>query len=77
VSTPPVPLPVSAPSKLQTILNIINFALQGLALVPGLGAPIALEQALQRILMNALSAYQAETGKPFDITQIPLETPVT
>jgi hypothetical protein len=74
VSTPPTPVTLS--SKLSNILEIINFALQALALIPGLGGPIALEQAIQRILMNALAAYQAETGKPFDITNIPLETPV-
>ena len=72
-----VPVAIPGPSKLQTILNIINFALQGLALVPGLGAPIALEQALQRILMNALAAFQQESGKPFSIAEIPLETPVS
>lgn len=62
--------------KLQNILTIINFALQALALIPGAAGPIALEQAIQRILMSALAAYQAEAGKPFDITNIPLETPV-
>jgi hypothetical protein len=56
---------------------IINFSLQALSLIPGFAAPIALEQAIQRILMGALAAYQAETGKPFDITKIPLETPVS
>ena len=70
----PIPLPIKAPSKLQNIVTIINFTLQGLSLIPGLSAPIALEQALQRILMNALAAYQAETGKPFNIQNIPLET---
>jgi len=72
VSTPPIPVT----SKLSNILEIINFSLQALALIPGLAGPIALEQAIQKILMNALAAYQAETGKPFDITNIPLETPV-
>ena len=62
--------------KLQNIVAIINFALQALALIPGAAGPIALEQAIQRILMSALAAYNAEAGKPFDITQIPLEKPV-
>jgi hypothetical protein len=68
-TTPTIP----STSKLQNILTIINFALQALSIIPGLGGPIALEQALQRILTNALAAYNAETGKPFDITQIPHE----
>ena len=72
MSTPTIPVT----SKLSNILEIINFALQALALIPALAGPIALEQAIQRILMNALAAYQAETGKPFDITNIPIETPV-
>ena len=72
MSTPPIVMT----SKLSNILEIINFALQALALIPSLAGPIALEQAIQRILMNALAAYQAETGRPFDITNIPLETPV-
>ena len=64
------------PSKVQTILSIINAALQGLSLIPGLGAPVAIEQTFQRILTNALAAYQAETGQPIDLTKIPLETKV-
>ena len=69
--TPAVP-----PTKLQNILAIINLALQGLAAIPALTVPIAIEQGFQRILMNALAVWQAETGKPFDISQIPLEKPV-
>jgi hypothetical protein len=73
VSTTPPPTP---PSKLQNILAIINLALQGLAAIPALTVPIAIEQAFQQILVNALAAFQAETGKPFDIQNIPLEKPV-
>jgi hypothetical protein len=61
---------------LDNILAIINFALQALALIPGAAGPIALEQAIQKILMNALAAFQAETGKPFSVANIPLEKPV-
>ena len=75
-TTPPV-LPVTTPvSKVQSILNIINFALGGLAMIPALAVPIAIEQGFQKILTNALAVYQAETGKPFDLTQIPLEKPI-
>lgn len=78
MSTAPNPTPAN-PSKLQTILSIINAALQGLTLIPGLGtgvaAAVAIEQALQGILSNALAAYQAEAGQPIDLSKIPLETP--
>jgi hypothetical protein len=68
--------PTPAPSKIQTILAIINAALQGLSIIPGLGAPVAIEQAFQSILTNALAAYKAEAGQPIDLSKIPLETPV-
>lgn len=71
------PTPTSNPSKVQTILAIVNAALQGLSLVPGLQAPIAVEQAFQKILTNALAAYQAETGQPIDLSKIPIETKVS
>lgn len=77
-STPSSTVTVNTPpSKLDTILGIINLALQGLAaIVPGAAGAVALEQAFQRILTGGLRLYQAETGKPFDITLIPLEKPV-
>jgi hypothetical protein len=77
MSTPSV---TPAPSKTQTILSIINIALQGLTLVPGLGtevqAAIAIEQMFQGLLTKALAAYQAETGQPLDLTKIPQEAKV-
>jgi hypothetical protein len=72
MGTPPVvPKP---PSKIETILAIINAALQGLTLIPGLAVPIAIEQAFQSILTNALAAYKAETGQPLDLSKIPQES---
>jgi hypothetical protein len=76
MSTTPTPSPAPQ-SKLQNILGIINLALQGLQAIPVLTLPIAIEQTFQGILTNALAAYQQETGKPIDLTQIPLEEPVT
>jgi hypothetical protein len=75
MSTAPTPTP-APPSKLQNILSIINLALQGLSAVPALTLPIGLEQTFQKILTNALAAYQQETGQPIDLSKIPLETPV-
>jgi hypothetical protein len=73
LSTPPIQ-PV--PSKLDNILAIINVALGMLAQIPALALPIAVEQGFQRILESALAAYTQETGKAFDVTNIPLEKPV-
>lgn len=79
MSTAPTPSP-APPTKLQNIISIINGVLQGLTLIPGLGvgvqAGIAIEQTLQGILTNALSAYQQETGQPIDLSKIPQESPV-
>lgn len=68
------PVVTPQPSKLQNILGIINLALGALSGIPALGLPIAIEQAFQKILTNALAAYQAETGAPIDLGKIPQET---
>ena len=75
MSTPPNVV-VQSPSKVQTILSIINAALAGLTFIPGLAIPIQIEQAFQSILTNALATYKAETGQPLDLTKIPLESKV-
>lgn len=79
MSTPNTPV-VAPVGKLTTIVAIINAALQGLTLIPGLGTGVAgaiqLEQLLQGVLMNALAAYRNESGAPIDLSKIPLETPV-
>ena len=73
MTTPPTPPQLS---KLDNILAIINVALAMLQQIPALSLPIQIEQGFQRILQSALSAYQQETGQPFDIRNIPLEKPV-
>lgn len=82
---PEVPVVPVTPSvdqgKLQSILNIITIALQGLT-VAGSFTPVAgainagvkLEQLFQQMLMNALQVYQSETGQPIDFSKIPLES---
>lgn len=65
-----------ATSKVQTILQIIQAATTGIALIPGGQVPAGIATVLTTILSNALAAYQAETGAPLDLTKIPLETPV-
>lgn len=71
----PTPVPTPSSSKVQTIEAIILAALQGLQLVPGIGAPAAIIGIFASILTNAQAAYQAEVGKPLDLSLIPIETP--
>lgn len=69
--------PASAtPSKLSVILLIIQAALNGLQAVPVTAAGAAIAQAFLGIFQGATALYQQETGQPFDVTKIPLETPV-
>jgi hypothetical protein len=62
---------VTPSSKLNTILQIIQLALSGLGtVVPG----AALAGVFVTIFQHATALYQAETGQPFDITKIPMES---
>jgi hypothetical protein len=63
-------------SELQLILSIIQAALSGITIIPGEGIPAEISAAFVGILQKALLLYQARTGQPLDLTQIPLETPV-
>lgn len=77
ITSTPAPSPNPPGSTLSSILAIINLVLGALSTIPQLGLPIAIEQAFQKILTNALAAYQAETGQPIDLTKIPQETLVS
>jgi hypothetical protein len=68
-STPVTP----KPSKLQTILAIIQAALAGLSTIPVVGGDAALASVFLGIFQNASSLYTQETGQPFDVTKIPQE----
>jgi hypothetical protein len=70
------PAPVTPPTKLQTILQIIQFALTGLSAIPVIGPDAVLASAFLAIFQNAQALYQAESGQPFDVTKIPLESKV-
>lgn len=72
MSTTPAP----APSKLASILTIINLALQGLSVIPVIGLEAQVGQAFLTILQAGLNAYHAETGQPIDLTKIPPEAPI-
>lgn len=63
-------------SKLQTILTVIQLALGALSKLPVVGPEAALAAVFLQIYQNAAALYQAETGQPFDVTKIPLESKV-
>jgi hypothetical protein len=68
------PAPVAPLSKLDSILNLINIALQGLTLVPIIGTYAGLSDAFIVILQSGLAAYNAEVGQPLDLNKIHPET---
>lgn len=63
-------------SKLQLILLIIQTALTALSKVPVVGPEAADASVFLQIYQSAAALYQQETGQPFDVTKIPLETKV-
>jgi hypothetical protein len=69
-SIPPTPVPQS---KLNSILSLINIALQGLSLLPIVGGPASLADLFLNILQHGLTLYQQESGQPLDLTKIPQE----
>jgi hypothetical protein len=70
MNTTPTPSPAPPASKLSNILLIIDAALKGLALVPGVGAPAGLADVFLNILRGGLAAYQAEAGQPLDLSKL-------
>ena len=64
-------------SKLQTILSVIQLALGALSKLPVVGPGSELASVFLQIFQNASALYTAETGQPFDVTKIPLETKVS
>jgi hypothetical protein len=74
VNITPSPAPSGGNSTLNNILSILNLILPILAQIPVLGLPIQIEQALQKIFSEAYTAYNAQSGKPLDLTLIPQET---
>jgi hypothetical protein len=63
-------------SKIQSILSIIQAALGALSTLPVVGPGAELASVFLQIYQNATALYQAETGQPFDVTKIPIETKV-
>jgi hypothetical protein len=75
MSTQPTPSP-APPTKLQNIEAIILAALQGLSMIPVIGGTASIIGVLANILVKAQGVYQQETGQPYDLSKVPLETPV-
>jgi hypothetical protein len=63
--------------SVTNILLIIQLTLSALQSVPVIGADAALAGVFVKILQAALAEYQTQTGKPFDATTIPQQTPVS
>ena len=64
-------------SKAQLILLILQTALTTLSGIPITAPEAAIGKGLVTIIQSAMAAYQLETGKPIDLTQIPQETKVS
>jgi hypothetical protein len=78
MSTQPVPVVSGTSTTLANIEAIILGALAGLKLVPGgIGVTAGLISTFAGILVSAQNAYQAAAGVPYDLSKVPLETPVT
>jgi hypothetical protein len=75
MATTPTPSP-APPTKLQNIEAIILAALQGLSMIPVIGGTASIIGVLANILVKAQGVYQQETGLPYDLSKVPLETPV-
>ena len=76
--TQPVPVVSGSSSTLSNIESIILAALAGLKLVPGgIGVTAGLISTFAGILVNAQQAYQQAAGVPYDLSKVPLETPVS
>lgn len=63
-------------SKLDQILQIIQIALGALSGLPVVGPASLLAGVFLAIFQKATALYQAESGLPFDISLIPMETPL-
>jgi hypothetical protein len=80
MSSQPVPVissGVGSTNVLGNIESVILAALAGLKLVPGgIGVTAGLIGVFANILVNAQQAYQQSAGVPYDLSRVPLETPV-
>ena len=77
MTSQPVPVVTGASSTLSNIEAIILAALAGLKLVPGgVGVTAGLISTFAGILVNAQQVYQQSAGVPYDLSKVPLETPV-
>ena len=63
-------------SPAQIFLEILQLALITLAAIPATAPEGAAGEVLLQIVQKAVNGYQAATGKPLDLTQIPIETKV-
>lgn len=77
--TPPAPAPVTVSLQggaLSDVLAILSAALSVLAAIPATAAGAALAEVLISVITAAVQRIESQTGKPIDLTQIPVETPL-
>lgn len=74
--TPPTPAPAST-GLLQEILGIVSIgATVAAGATPGVGEAVLIEKlvaTLAKMGQKAAAAYEAQVGKPLDLTLIPFE----
>ena len=77
-TTPSTPTLVKQQFSWTSLLSILTIVagVLGTALPGGAAADAALAAAFLRIAQAAANGYQAQTGQPLDLNNIPPETPV-
>jgi hypothetical protein len=82
MSTTPTPAPATPVSvslvggTLNDILLILGSALSVLSAIPVTAPAAAISSVVLQIITAAVTRIESQTGKPIDLTQIPVETPL-
>jgi hypothetical protein len=64
-------------SSITSILTIIQVALNALAVIPAVGPDAELASVFLGILQSAMAAYHSAADSALNLTNIPVETPVS
>jgi hypothetical protein len=73
--TPPVAVSLTG-GTLNDILLILSSALSVLSAIPVTAAGAGIATVVMGIITAAVTRIESQTGKPIDLTQIPIETPL-
>jgi hypothetical protein len=75
--SPTYPVQVSIQGgTLNEVMTILQEGLSVLAAVPATAVPASLANVILSIVTAAVQRIESQTGKPIDLTQIPVETPL-